>query len=90
MAKNKDKAEDFKISEDLIPGSEAKAATPEASLPHSAIGMFKDTDGMYKLMIFNYDAAGNTKLESKSNLNENRNIARDMFKVKVIERKLFQ
>lgn len=54
---------------------------------HTALGMFKDEKtGMYQLAVFTYDETGNVEFVEFKELNKDRNISRDQFKVSVVEK----
>jgi hypothetical protein len=59
----------------------------KVNLPHNAVGMYRDEKtGMYMLAEFKYDQEGNVVFMGAKELNKDKYISRDMFKVKVIEK----
>lgn len=57
----------------------------EKTFPYTALGMFK-TNNMHKLAVFRYNDQGEVEFVEFQNLNADRNISRDMFKVNVINK----
>lgn len=68
---------------------ETKKLTTE-DLPYTALGMFKHTKHKtWQLMVVKFDEDNNVLVDEVKNLHDDKNVARDMFKIEVIKRKVF-